>query len=101
MSCTAETIDWFFNRERFPPGWRRRNVPVTPNEMIAWGMLFYKIKPTDPVIGFGIGKPFKAGDAFIGQGTVKDNQAKFAGGLQKAIPVAMKNMAEALGKAGI
>lgn len=101
VSCTAETIDWFFSKEQFPPGWRRRNTPVTATEMIAWGMLFNKIKPTEPVRGLGIkGRPVKAGSSFLSEGTVKSNIEKFSGGLSKAVPKAMKYMAEALGQSG-
>lgn len=101
MSCTAETIDWFFNKEQFPPGWRRRNVPVTAPEMIGWGMLFNRIKPTQPVRGLGIaGKPINAGSSFLAEGTVGSNIDKFSGGLVKAIPKAMKYMAAALGQQG-
>lgn len=69
--------------------------------MIAWGMLFNSIKPTDPVRGLGVkGRPIKAGSSFLAEGTVSSNIEKFSGGLIKAVPKAMKYMAEALGQSG-
>lgn len=80
--CTAETIDWFFAKERFPPGWKRRNVPLTSGEMLAWDMLFNKIRPVQS--GYNVGGVFvpipsiPGWTNFLSAGTVKMNACSLA-----------------------
>lgn len=51
---TAEMVEWWFKREQFPPGWRRRFVPITTPEMLAWGAVVELLDPSLPGWNLGI-----------------------------------------------
>lgn len=51
---TNEMIDYWFIKERFPPGWSRRVVPMTIPEILTWAALVEILKPALPGWSFGI-----------------------------------------------
>lgn len=90
--CTADTIEWFFDKERFPPNWKRRNVPVSMTELMTWGMLFQQIKPSNPGYNFmgefvPIPKVPGTWTSFVSGGTVKMNACGLTSLFMTLLPV--------------
>lgn len=106
QSCTSETIDWFFVRERFPPGWSRRNVPVSTNEMFTWALLFNSIRTVYP--GYTLGRTgafynfplaqFGGGVTnFLSPSSLRVNACKFVATFAIFVPTGLMQFSKGLG----